>query len=67
MFVDFLDRLVRSIPGRKIHLICDNHSAHHAKLVKAWAAKHADRIELHFLPGGRRCARCLAAGTGRSA
>lgn len=50
VFIDFLDRLVRSIPGRKIHLICDNHSAHHAKLVKAWVAKHAERIELHFLP-----------------
>ena len=50
VFVEFLDRLVRSIPGRKIHLICDNHSAHHAKLVKAWVAKRAERIELHFLP-----------------
>lgn len=50
VFIDFLDRLVRSIPGRRLHLICDNHSAHHAKLVKAWVARRADRIELHFLP-----------------
>lgn len=50
VFIDFLDRLIRSIPARKIHLICDNHSTHHAKLVKAWIAERADRIELHFLP-----------------
>jgi transposase len=50
VFVEFLDRLIRSIPHRKIHLICDNHSTHHAKLVKAWVAEHSERIELHFLP-----------------
>lgn len=50
VFIDFLDRLIRSIPDRKLHLICDNHSGHHAKLVKKWVAAHADRIELHFLP-----------------
>jgi transposase len=50
VFIEFLDRLVRSIPGRKIHLICDNHTTHHAKLVRRWVAEHADRIELHFLP-----------------
>lgn len=50
VFIEFLDRLVRSIPGRKIHLICDNHTTHHARLVRKWVAEHADRIELHFLP-----------------
>jgi len=50
VFIEFLDRLIRSIPDRKIHLICDNHSTHHAKLVKKWIAERADRIELHFLP-----------------
>jgi transposase len=50
VFIEFLDRLVRSIPNRRIHLICDNHSTHHAKLVKRWVATRADRIELHFLP-----------------
>ena len=50
VFIEFLDRLIRSYPDRKIFLICDNHSTHHAKLVKAWVAKHPERIELHFLP-----------------
>jgi transposase len=50
VFIEFLDRLIGSIPNRKIHLICDNHTTHHAKLVKKWVAEHADRIELHFLP-----------------
>jgi len=50
LFIDFLDRLIRSYPDRKIFLICDNHSTHHAKLVKKWVAEHAERIELHFLP-----------------
>ena len=50
LFIEFLDRLIRSYPDRKIFLICDNHSTHHAKLVKQWVAKRSDRIELHFLP-----------------
>ena len=25
--------------------------SHRSKLVKAWVAEHAERIELHFLPG----------------
>jgi transposase len=50
LFIEFLDRLIRSYPGRKIFLICDNHSTHHAKLVKQWVAKRSARIELHFLP-----------------
>jgi transposase len=50
LFIDFLARLTAQHPGRKIFLICDNHSAHHAKTVQAWVAKRADRIELLFLP-----------------
>jgi transposase len=50
VFIEFLDRLIRSVPDRKIHLICDNHTTHHAKLVRNWVAEHADRIQLHFLP-----------------
>lgn len=50
VFIEFLDRLIRSIPGCKLHLICDNHSTHHAKIVKRWVAEHGERIELHFLP-----------------
>jgi transposase len=50
VFIEFLDRLIRSASDRKIHLICDNHTTHHAHLVRKWIAEHADRIELHFLP-----------------
>ena len=50
LFIAFLDRLIRTYPNRKIFLICDNHSTHHAKLVQKWVADRAERIELHFLP-----------------
>ena len=50
LFIDFLKRLTAQHPDRKILLICDNHSTHHAKTVKAWVAKRPERIELVFLP-----------------
>jgi transposase len=51
VFIDFLGRLLRDCGGRRVHLIVDGHPVHHAKLVGAWVGRHADRIELHFLPG----------------
>jgi transposase len=51
VFIDFLRRLLRDCPGRKVHLIVDGHPVHRAKLVSAWVGRHAERIELHFLPG----------------
>jgi transposase len=51
VFIDFLGRLLRDCSGRKVHLIVDGHPVHHAKLVSAWVGRHAERIELHFLPG----------------
>jgi transposase len=51
VFIDFLGRLLRDCGGRKVHLILDGHPVHRAKLVSAWVGRHADRIELHFLPG----------------
>jgi transposase len=50
-FIDFLRRLLRDCGGRKVHLIVDGHPVHRAKAVSAWVGRHADRIELHFLPG----------------
>lgn len=50
VFIDYLTRLIATYPHRKIFLICDNHSTHHAKLVKEWAAEHREEIELFFLP-----------------
>jgi transposase len=51
VFIDFLRRLLRDCGGRKVHLIVDGHPVHRAKLVNAWIGRHADRIQLHFLPG----------------
>ena len=51
VFIDFLRRLLRDCRGRKVHLIVDGHPVHRAKLVSAWVGRHAERIELHFLPG----------------
>ena len=51
VFIDFLRRLLRDCGGRRVHLIVDGHPVHHAKLVGAWVGRHAEQIELHFLPG----------------
>jgi transposase len=51
VFIDFLGRLLRDCRGQKVHLIVDGHPVHHAKLVSAWLGRHAERIQLHFLPG----------------
>jgi transposase len=51
VLIDFLRRLLRECGGRKVHLIVDGHPVHRAKAVSAWLGRHADRIELHFLPG----------------
>jgi transposase len=51
VFVEFLRRLLRDCSGRKVHLVVDGHPVHRAKLVSAWVAGHAERIQLHFLPG----------------
>jgi transposase len=51
VFVDFLGRLLRDCAGRKVHLIVDGHPVHRAKLVSAWVGRHAEQIQLHFLPG----------------
>ena len=50
VFIDYLTRLIGEYPDRKIILICDNHSTHHAKELKAWAVAHTEQIELCFLP-----------------
>ena len=51
VFIDFLGRLVRDCDGRRVHLVVDGHPVHRAKAVSAWVGRHADQIELHFLPG----------------
>lgn len=49
-YLKFLRQLVRYYAGQKIFLIADNVRYHHAILVRDWVRKHADLIELRFLP-----------------
>ena len=46
---DFLRRLIKGQP-RKLFLILDNLRVHHARLVKEWLARHAQAIEVFYLP-----------------
>lgn len=48
-FIEFLRRLIKNQP-HKITLILDNAPYHKSAMVKDFAAKHADRLELVFLP-----------------
>jgi len=50
-FLTFLSRLEKNYrkKGRKIHIICDNYSAHKHKKVKEWVEDH-DNIFIHFTP-----------------
>ena len=49
LFLVFLERLLRTTTG-KIFLIVDRLKAHQDDDVKAWVARHADRLELFELP-----------------
>ena len=52
VFVTFLGRLLRAVPGRKLVLIVDSHPAHKSARVRRWlAGPAAGRIELVYLPG----------------
>lgn len=44
-----LNKLAAKHPTGKIHLVLDNASYHHAKIVKTWLRRHR-RFKLHFLP-----------------
>ena len=48
-FIAFLGRLIKDA-GQKVFLIVDNLKVHHAKAVKAWVARHHERLELVYLP-----------------
>lgn len=50
VFCAFLDRLARQA-GRKVHVIVDRHPVHRSKVVRAWLAENAERVELHLMPG----------------
>lgn len=48
-FIEFLSALTKNAPS-KIFLVLDNLRVHHSRLVKAWVADRADKIELFYLP-----------------
>jgi transposase len=50
-FIELLEKIDRETPQTVtlIHLVCDNLSVHHGKLVRAWLAKHP-RFQMHFTP-----------------
>jgi hypothetical protein len=50
-FIELLETIDRDTPEdvTTIHLVCDNLSVHHGKLVRAWLASHP-RFQMHFTP-----------------
>jgi transposase len=50
VFIKFVRRLLR-LRKRKVLLIVDRHPVHLSAEVKRWLARHAERMELFFLPG----------------
>jgi transposase len=50
LLIRFLERLVRSMQGRKVYLILDNLRVHHSKPVKQWLEQHQEQIAVHHLP-----------------
>jgi hypothetical protein len=50
-FIELLEAIDAKHPAsiRMIHLVCDNVSVHHGKLVRAWLARHP-RFQMHFTP-----------------
>ena len=51
VFIRFLDRFIRYAAPEKALLVLDSHTAHTAKLTKAWVRSRAARLEIIFLPG----------------
>ena len=50
-FIELLERIDHATPSTvtRIHLVCDNVSVHHGKLVRAWLELHP-RFQMHFTP-----------------
>jgi transposase len=47
--IEFFEALTKDTT-RKVFLILDNLGVHHCKPVKAWLAKHAEQMEVFYLP-----------------
>jgi len=50
LFISFLRRLIRQAKGRKLYLIVDGHSSHHAKAVKRFVERNKHLLALYFIP-----------------
>ena len=50
IFIEFLERLVKSAAGQKVYLIVDRHSVHKVKAVGTWLEKNAQKLSLFLLP-----------------
>jgi hypothetical protein len=50
-FIELLELIERSTPAAitVIHILCDNVSVHHGKMVRAWLEQHP-RFRMHFTP-----------------
>jgi transposase len=48
-FLAFLKQVAKAHPRVKLHVVCDNYSAHKTPEVTAWLNKHP-RVTLHFTP-----------------
>ena len=50
-FIELLEEIDRTTPAAitLIHILCDNVSVHHGKMVRAWLEKHP-RFRMHFTP-----------------
>jgi transposase len=48
-FLDFLKRVAKAYPRRRLHIVLDNYHTHKHDEINRWLAKHP-RITLHFTP-----------------
>ena len=48
-FLDFLKRVARAYPRRRLHIVLDNYHTHKHDDITQWLAKHP-RVMLHFTP-----------------
>jgi len=48
-FLAFMRKVVRAYPGRELHVILDNSSAHGTPEVRAWLAQHP-HVHFHYTP-----------------
>lgn len=48
-FLDFLKRVAKAYPRRRLHIVLDNYHTHKHDDINRWLAKHP-RVTLHFTP-----------------